>query len=101
MSRGYITIRYRLRGDKRLYSFLNQLAGTNRYLWNQCIADLENQYKEHKKTNHTHFDLCKWSKGHKEEVAWLKNYPQVLTRTSLQDLAHAYKSFLLGKKRLS
>ena len=68
-----------------MYSYLNQLAGTNRYLWNHALGDLENQYKETGKSDYSHFSLCKWYVSHKKEVDWLKEYPQVLTRTSLKD----------------
>ena len=81
-----------------MYSYLNQLAGTNRYLWNHALGDLENQYKEKGKSDYSHFSLCKWYVSHKKEVDWLKEYPQVVTRTSLKDLSIAYKSFLQGKR---
>lgn len=89
MTNRYSTIRYRLIGDKKLYLFFNQLAGTNRHLWNKCPADLENQYKPTSETQHSFFDLCKWYVKQKQEVAWFKKHPQVLTITILQDLSHA------------
>ena len=42
-----------------MYLFLNQLAGTNRYLWNNCLADLQKQYQETKKTKHAFFTRLK------------------------------------------
>ena len=98
MERKYVTVTYRLRGDTKTYSYLNQLAGTNRYLWNHALGDLENQYKETGKSDYSHFSLCKWYLSHKREVDWLKEYPQVLTRTILKDLSIGYKSFLQGKR---
>ena len=92
LERKYVSIRYRLRGDTKMYSYLNQLAGTNRYLWNHALGDLENQYKETGKSDY------KWYLSHKREVDWLKEYPQVLTRTILKDLSISYKSFLQGKR---
>ena len=38
-----------------MYLFLNQLAGTNRYLWNNCLADLQKQYEKIEKTKHSYF----------------------------------------------
>ena len=98
MERKYVTVTYRLRGDTKTYSYLNQLAGTNRYLWNHALGDLENQYKETGKSDYSHFSLCKWYLSHKREVDWLKEYPQVLTRTILKVLSIGYKSFLQGKR---
>lgn len=36
--RSYVNIRYRLRGTRKVYQFLNELAGANRYLWNAALA---------------------------------------------------------------
>ena len=100
MERKYITLRYRLRGDTKMYSHLNQLAGTNRYLWNHALSDLENQYKETGESKFSYFDLCKWYTNKKQEVDlnWLKEYPTVFSRTGLKDLSIGYKSFLQGKR---
>ena len=98
MERKYVTVTYRLRGDTKMYIYLNQLAGTNRYLWNHALGDLENQYKEKGKSDYSHFTLNRWYVKHKKEVDWLKEYPQVVTRTGLKDLSIGYKSFLQGKR---
>ena len=100
MERKYVTVTYRLRGDTKMYSYLNQLAGTNRYLWNQALGDLETQYKETGESKFSYFDLCKWYTNKKQEVDlnWLKEYPAVFSRTGLKDLSIGYKSFLQGKR---
>ena len=41
-SRSQVTIRFRIRGNKESYPFLNELAGANRYLWNAGLAHLKN-----------------------------------------------------------
>ena len=81
-----------------MYLFLNQLAGTNRFLWNHALGDLKNQYKETGKANFSYFDLCKWFTNKKQEVDWLQEYSQVLTRPGLKDLAVGYKTFVKGKR---
>lgn len=92
--RSYVNMRFRLRGKRKVYRFLNQLAGANRYLWNAALAQCKKDYKETGKSKNTQFDLCKWYKQHKDTGApWLKEYPVVLTRTGLKDLAQAYKEF--------
>ena len=77
MERKYVTVTYRLRGDTKMYIYLNQLAGTNRYLWNHALGDLENQYKEKGKSDYSHFTLNRWYVKHKKEVDWLK--PELFT----------------------
>ena len=81
-----------------MYSYLNQLSGTNRYLWNHGLSDLENQYKETGKSNFSYFDLCKWYVNHKKEVDWLEEYPAVFSRTGLKDLSDAYRLGIQGKR---
>ena len=92
--RSYVNICFRLRGSKKAYRFLNQLAGANRYLWNAALAKAKQDYKETGKSKTSQFDLYKWYKTHKDtEADWLKEYPQVLTRTGLKDLSVVYSRF--------
>lgn len=92
--RSYVNIRYRLRGTRKVYQFLNELAGANRYLWNAALAQCQKDYKETGKSINSQFGLCKWYKQHKDATAnWLTKYPVELTRTGLKDLSEAYKQF--------
>ena len=92
--RSYVNIRFRLRGNRKVYRFLNELAGANRYLWNHALAQAKQDYEETGKAKTSRFDLCMWYKHHKDTVApWLKDYPKVLTRTGLKDLSDTYKQF--------
>ena len=79
-----------------MYSFNDQLVGTNQYLWNQCLANIEGQYKKDKKTNHSVLDLFNWYAHHKKEIDWLKYYPVTLTGISLKDLTNVHKLSLNG-----
>ena len=81
-----------------MYSYLNQLSGTNRYLWNHGLSDLENQFKETGRSNFSYFDLCKWYVNYKKEVDWLEEYPAVFSRTGLKDLSDAYRLGIQGKR---
>ena len=92
-SRSQVTIRFRIRGSKQSYRFLNGLAGANRYLWNAAVACLSKQYKETGHSESSYFSLCKWYREHKEDAQWLKSYPAVLTRTGLQDVSKAFQQF--------
>ncbi len=92
-SRSQVTIRFRIRGSKRSYQFLNGLAGANRYLWNASVAHLSKQYKETGQSESSYFALCKWYREHKEDAPWLKAYPVALIRTGLQDVSNAFQQF--------
>ncbi len=92
-SRSQVTIRFRIRGSKKSYQFINGLAGANRYLWNAAVACLGKQYKETGQSDSSYFSLCKWYRKYKEDVQWLKAYPAVLTRTDLQDVSNAFNQF--------
>ncbi len=93
-NRSYVNIRYRLRGSRKAYKFLHGVAGANRYLWNAALGKAKQDYKETGKSKTSYIDFCKWYKVHKDtEAEWLKEYPQVLTRTGLKDLSDAYKRF--------
>ena len=75
-TRQYVNIRFRLRDNTKIYSFLNGLAGANRYLWNAALAKAKNDDAETGKAKTTQFDLYKWYKEHKDAVApWLSEYP--------------------------
>lgn len=98
--RSYVNIRFRLRGKRKAYCFLNQLAGANRYLWNAALAQCKKDYEETGKSKNTQFDLFKWYKQHKDtDAPWLNEYPSVLTRTGLKDLSDAYKAFFKKSDR--
>ena len=89
-----MNIHFRLWGTTKIYSFLNGLAGANRYLWNAALAKAKNDYVDTGKAKTTQFDLHKWYKEHKDAVApWLSEYPVRCTRTGLKDLSDAYKQF--------
>ncbi len=89
-SRSQVTIRFRIRGNKKIYPFLNELAGANRYLWNTAVAHLKKQHEETGTSESSCFSLCKW---YKEEAEWLKEYPAVLTRTGVKEVSNAFKQF--------
>ncbi len=44
VTRQYVHFRFRLRGDKRSYPFLNELVGTNQYLWNAALAQVKKSF---------------------------------------------------------
>ncbi len=96
----YVQIKYRIRTTKQNYRLLVAIAGTNRYLWNQCLDDLQTTYKETGKSEFSFFSLCRWYIQHKNgmENPWLKEYPQIATRTVLKDLSLAYQSFVTGQR---
>ncbi|MCY4673052.1 MAG: transposase [Bacteroidetes bacterium] len=95
--RAYVTVRYRLRGKRAVYQFLNELAGANRYLWNSTLGNTSKDYEETGKTKTSYHDLCKWYKYHKHtEAQWLSKYPVALTRTGLKNLSNAFKQFFNG-----
>ena len=92
--RSYVNIRFRLRGNRKVYRFLNGLAGANRYLWNHALAQAKQDYEETGKAKTSQFDLYTWYKEHKDTVApWLSEYSVICTRTGLKDLSDAYKQF--------
>ena len=98
--RSYVNIRYRLRGKRKVYRYLNQLAGANRYLWNAALSQCEKDYEETGKADMSYLSLCKWYKNHKHsEAPWLKEYPKALTRQGLKDMFDAYKQFFKGVRR--
>ena len=100
-TRQHVTIRFRLRGDKKTCRFLNELAGVNRYLWNAALAKAKEDYEETGQSQTSQFDFYKWYKVHKDMVApWLREYPVNATRTGLKDLADAYKQFFKKKRGL-
>ncbi len=45
-TRQYVTVKFRLRGDQKVYPFLRTLAGANRYLWNAALAKAKDDYAE-------------------------------------------------------
>ncbi len=92
-SRSQVTIRFRIRGNKESYPFLNELAGANRYLWNAGLAHLKTQYEETGTSESSYFSLCTWYKDHKEEAEWLKGYPVALTRTGVKEISNAFQQF--------
>ena len=99
--RSYINIRFRLRGTKKVYRFLNGFAGANRYLWNAALANTKNDYADTGKAKTSQFDLYRWYREHKYTVAsWLSEYPASCTRTGLKDLSDAYKQFFKKQRRV-
>ena len=98
-TRQYVTVKFRLRGDQKVYSFLHALAGANRYLWNAALSKAKEDYKETVQSRTSQFDFYKWYKVHKDTVTpWLREYPVNATRTGLKDLADAYKQFFKKKR---
>lgn len=98
--RSYVTVRYRLRGKKVVYKYLNELAGANRYLWNAALGHIKKEYQETGKSNTSCVSLCRWSKQDKETNApWLSEYPVAATRTRLKDLAGVVKQFFKKARR--
>ncbi len=93
-----MTIRFRLRGDKKTCRFLNELAGVNRYLWNAALAKAKDDYEETGQSQTSQFDFYTWYKVHKDTVApWLREYPVNATRTGLKDLADGLQAVLQEK----
>ncbi len=98
-TRQYVTVKFRLRGDQKVYLFLHALAGVNRYLWNAALANAREDYAKTGQSRTSQFDFYKWYKVHKDTVApWLREYPVNATRTGLKDLADAYKQFFKKKR---
>lgn len=98
--RSYISVRFRLRGKRKTYRFLNELAGANRYLWNAALAQCRKDYAETGKSKTARNSLYNWYKQHKDtEAPWLSKYPVALTRTGLQGLSVAYREFFMQPKR--
>lgn len=98
--RSYVTVRYRLRGKKAIYRYLNELAGANRYLWNAALAHIKEDFTETGKSNTSYVSFCGWYKQHKETSApWLSAYPAAATRTGLKDLADAFTQFFKKVRR--
>ena len=98
-TRQYVTIKFRLRGDQKVYPFLHALAGANRYLWNAALAKAKEDYEETGQSRTSQFDFYTWYKVHKDTVApWLREYPVTATRTGLKDLSDAYKQFFKKKR---
>lgn len=78
--RSYVSVRFRLRGKRKIYRFLNELAGANRYLWNAALAQCRKDYAETGKSKTARNSLYKWYKQHKDtEAPWLSKYPVALT----------------------
>ncbi len=100
-TRQYVTVKFHLRGDQKVYPFLHALAGVNRYLWNAALANAREDYAKTGQSRTSQFDFYKWYKVHKDAVApWLREYPVTATRTGLKDLADAYKQFFKKKRGL-
>lgn len=98
--RSYVSVRFRLRGKRKIYRFLNELAGANRYLWNAALAQCRKDYAETGKSKTARNSLYKWYKQHKDtEAPWLSKYPVALTRTGLQGLSVAYRKFFMQPER--
>ena len=97
-TRQYVTVKFRLRGDQKVYPFLHALAGANRYLWNAALAKVKEDYEATGQSRTSQFDFYTWYKVHKDTVApWLREYPVNATRSGLKDLSDVYKQFLQEK----
>ena len=95
----YVTVKFRLREDQKVYPFLHALAGVNRYLWNAALAKAKEDYEETGQSRTSQFDFYTWYKVYKDTVApWLREYPVTATRTGLKDLSDAYKQFFKKKR---
>ena len=99
-SRTYVSIRYRLRGKRKAYQFLRQVAGANRYLWNAALANIQKEYEEKGTSPISFYDLSKWYAEHKHtEASWLAEYPVRLMRPGLKGVSTAFKEFFKGTRQ--
>ena len=97
MMRQYVNIRYRLRGSRAMYRYLEELAGVNRYLWNHALGKIREDYESTGKSETSFIGLAKWYKQHKDtEAPWLSEYPVASTRAGLKRLADAFRAFFSG-----
>ena len=94
-----ITLRCRLSGDPKDYQLLNEMAGANRYTYNNALNHLFKQYQETGKSDYSYEDLGKWYTQHKKNIAtWLSGYSPAKVKLILRDLSVAYKEFLKGEE---
>ncbi len=100
-TRQYVNLRFCLRGGRKACRFLNELAGTNRYLWNTALTKSRHDYAETGQSQTSPFDLCKWYNEHRDTAApWLRQYSVDLPRTVRKDLSDACKQFFQKRRGL-
>ena len=94
-----MTVKFRLRGDQKVYPFLHALARANRYLWNAALAKDKEDYEATGQSRTSQFDFYTCYKVHKDTVApWLREYPVNATRSGLKALSDVYKQFFKKKR---
>ena len=94
-----ITLRCRLSGDPKDYQLLNEMAGANRYTYNNALNHLFKQYEETGRSDYSYEDLGKWYTQHKKNIAtWLSGYSPAKVKLILRDLSVAYKEFVKGER---
>ena len=97
--RQHVTIRIRLRGNRKTRRFLNEVAGVNRYLWNASLAKAKEDYTETGQSQTSQFDFYKWYNEYNEKTAapWRREYSVDLPRTGRKDIPNACRQFFQKK----
>ena len=88
-------IKIRLYPNKEQEQTLNQVLGSYRFVYNQCLARKQNAYNEDK-TNLKVTDLSKWFHGtllKDEEYAWLNEQNTKVMKQAIRQMDGAYQKF--------
>ncbi|MFA5460301.1 MAG: RNA-guided endonuclease TnpB family protein [Candidatus Paceibacterota bacterium] len=77
--------------------YINQLIGTNRFIYNNCLNFKINQYKENKKSTNLK-DTNNHVKLLKNDLTWIKDSHSKVIQQTLINLETAYKNFFKNNK---
>ena len=77
--------------------YINQLIGTNRFIYNNCLNFKINQYKENKKSTNLK-DTNNHVKSLKNDLTWIKDSHSKVIQQTLINLETAYKNFFKNNK---
>ena len=91
------SIKIKLYPNNEHLIYINQLIGTNRFIYNNCLNFKINQYKENKKSTNLK-DTNNHVKSLKNDLTWIKDSHSKVIQQTLINLETAYKNFFKNNK---
>lgn len=87
-----LTFRFRLQPTARQYAELDGILNSQRWLYNQALAERKKSYEVHGKTV-SFYDQAKWLTQLRSSGSLQQKLPANLQRATLKRLDNAYKGF--------
>ena len=95
----YKTYKFRMYPNREQQVTINKFVGTSRFIYNNCLAQVEEIYKNNRE-NITIKVLEKELEKIKTNNPWLNEVDPSILITTLEDLEYGYKRYFIGKSKL-